>query len=31
MATPQGAVVVDARLRVSMKPLAPQDDGRHLR
>jgi acetate---CoA ligase (ADP-forming) len=31
MATPQGAVVVDARLRVSMKPLTPGDDGRHLR
>jgi acyl-CoA synthetase (NDP forming) len=31
MATPEGAMVVDARLRVSMTPLAPQDDARHLR
>jgi acyl-CoA synthetase (NDP forming) len=31
MATPEGAVVIDARLRVSMRPMVPEDDTRHLR
>jgi acyl-CoA synthetase (NDP forming) len=31
MATPGGAVVVDARLRVSTRPLPSPDDARHLR
>jgi acyl-CoA synthetase (NDP forming) len=31
MATPQGAVVVDARLRVSTRPVTPPEDARHLR
>jgi acyl-CoA synthetase (NDP forming) len=31
MATPEGAMVIDARLRVSMRPMVPEDDTRHLR
>ena len=31
MATPRGAMVVDARLRLSRQPPGPSDDARHLR
>ena len=31
MATPEGAMVIDARLRVAMKPVKSQDNGRHLK
>ncbi len=31
MATPAGAMVVDARLRISTRPVEPPDEARHLR
>jgi acetate---CoA ligase (ADP-forming) len=31
MATPEGAMVIDARLRISTGPLPSEDDDRHLR